>query len=131
MTVDGLSDVLGYGDDPDVEPGETAVRAFTDRAGQPAETSQDDEKVLQTFEKARTARACWAGDRRCRPSRPRSHRSRRHRRAVTYVRTFLSEDRLSGRPPRRRAMRRLPGNRLRSWTNAREQRAGPTRCWRC
>src|ERR1039457_2521494 len=72
MTVDGLSDVLGYGDDPDVEPGETAVRAFTDRAGQPAETLQDDEKVLQTFEKARTARACWAGDRRCRPPRTRS-----------------------------------------------------------
>lgn len=25
-------DVLGYGDDPDVEPGETAIRAFVDRA---------------------------------------------------------------------------------------------------
>ena len=31
-------DVLGYGDDPDVEPGETAIRAFVDRAGRPAET---------------------------------------------------------------------------------------------
>jgi hypothetical protein len=45
-------DVLGYGDDPDVEPGETAVRAFVDRAGQPAESWEDDEKVLQVFEKA-------------------------------------------------------------------------------
>ena len=26
-------DVLGYGDDPDVEPGQTAIRAFVDRAG--------------------------------------------------------------------------------------------------
>jgi hypothetical protein len=31
-------DVLGYGDDPDVEPGETVIRAFVDRAGQPAKT---------------------------------------------------------------------------------------------
>ncbi len=45
-------DVLGYGDDPDVEPWETAVRAFVDRAGQPAESWEDDEKVLQAFEKA-------------------------------------------------------------------------------
>lgn len=45
-------DVLGYGDDPDVEPGETAVRAFVDRAGHPAESWEDDEKVLQAFEKA-------------------------------------------------------------------------------
>ncbi len=45
-------DVLGYGDDPDVEPGETAVRAFVDRAGLPAESWEDDEKVLQAFEKA-------------------------------------------------------------------------------
>jgi hypothetical protein len=45
-------DVLGYGDDPDVEPGETAVRAFVDRAGQPAESWEDDEKVLRAFEKA-------------------------------------------------------------------------------
>jgi hypothetical protein len=45
-------DVLGYGDDPDVEPGETAVRAFVDWAGCPAESFQDDEKVLQAFEKA-------------------------------------------------------------------------------
>jgi hypothetical protein len=30
-------DVLGYGDDPDVEPGETAVRAFIDQSGKPEE----------------------------------------------------------------------------------------------
>ncbi|HEX4256694.1 MAG TPA: hypothetical protein VH089_16495 [Streptosporangiaceae bacterium] len=47
--------VLGYGDDPDVEPGETAIRAFIDRAGQPAESVQDDEKVLQAFEEANRA----------------------------------------------------------------------------
>ena len=45
-------DVLEYGDDPDVEPGETAIRAFVDRKGQPAESWEDDEAVLQTFEKA-------------------------------------------------------------------------------
>jgi hypothetical protein len=45
-------DVLGYGDDPDVEPGEIAVRAFIDRAGQPAESFEDDEKVLHAFEAA-------------------------------------------------------------------------------
>jgi hypothetical protein len=42
-------DVLGYGDDPDVEPGETAIRAFVDRAGRPAETFQDDEEVIRSF----------------------------------------------------------------------------------
>ena len=30
-------DVLGYGDDPGVEPGDTAVRVFIDRAGRPEE----------------------------------------------------------------------------------------------
>jgi hypothetical protein len=45
-------DVLGYGDDPDVEPGETAIRAFVDRAGHPARSIQDDEHVLQAFEQA-------------------------------------------------------------------------------
>jgi hypothetical protein len=30
--------VLLYGDDPDAEPGETAIRAFVDRAGRPAGT---------------------------------------------------------------------------------------------
>jgi hypothetical protein len=42
-------DVLGYGDDPDVEPGETAIRAFVDRAGHPAATFEDDEDVIQGF----------------------------------------------------------------------------------
>lgn len=42
-------DVLGYGDDPDVEPGETAIRAFVDRAGHPAATFEDDEAVIQGF----------------------------------------------------------------------------------
>jgi hypothetical protein len=42
--------VLEYGDDPDIEPGETAVRAFVDRAGHPAGSFQDDEEVLQAFE---------------------------------------------------------------------------------
>jgi hypothetical protein len=45
-------DVLGYGDDPDVEPGETAIRAFVDRAGHPAGTWDDDEMVMQAFEQA-------------------------------------------------------------------------------
>jgi hypothetical protein len=48
-------DVLTYGDDPDVEPGEAAVRAFVDRAGQPAGSWQDDEKVLQAFEEPNRA----------------------------------------------------------------------------
>jgi hypothetical protein len=42
-------DVLGYGDDPDVEPGETAIRAFVHRAGYPATTFEDDEDVIQGF----------------------------------------------------------------------------------
>jgi hypothetical protein len=45
-------DVLEYGDDPGVEPGETAIRAFVDRGGQPAGTFQDDEEVMRTFEEA-------------------------------------------------------------------------------
>jgi hypothetical protein len=45
-------DVLGYGDDPDVEPGETAVRVFVGRAGHPAGTWEDDETVLHAFENA-------------------------------------------------------------------------------
>jgi hypothetical protein len=45
-------DVLGYGDDPDVELGETAIRAFVDRAGHPAGTWDDDETVMQAFENA-------------------------------------------------------------------------------
>ena len=45
-------DVLGYGDDPDVEPGEIAIRAFVDRAGHLAEGWEDDEIVLRAFEQA-------------------------------------------------------------------------------
>ena len=52
-------DVLGYGDDPDVEPGETAIRAFVDRGGQPAETFEDDEEVMQAFEEAHRQAITW------------------------------------------------------------------------
>ena len=52
-------DVLGYGDDPDVEPGETAIRAFVDRAGHPAETFEDDEEVIQAFEEANRQAITW------------------------------------------------------------------------
>jgi hypothetical protein len=45
-------DVLGYGDEPDVEPGETAIRAFIDRAGCPARTVEDDEAVIRAFGEA-------------------------------------------------------------------------------
>lgn len=51
--------VLGYGDDPDVEPGETAIRAFVDRAGHPAGTFEDDEKVIRSFEKANGRAITW------------------------------------------------------------------------
>jgi hypothetical protein len=52
-------DVLGYGDDPDVEPGETAIRAFIDRAGHPADTWEDDETVMRAFEKANSQAITW------------------------------------------------------------------------
>ena len=52
-------DVLGHGDDPDVEPGETAIRAFIDRAGRPAETFQDDETVMRAFEDANSETITW------------------------------------------------------------------------
>jgi hypothetical protein len=45
-------DILQYGDDPDVEPGETAIRAFVCRDGRAAETFEDDEEVIQAFEEA-------------------------------------------------------------------------------
>jgi hypothetical protein len=44
-------DVLGYGDDPAVEPGETAVRVFIDRAGRPEE-NWDSRETLDDFAKA-------------------------------------------------------------------------------
>ena len=52
-------DVLGYGGDPDVEPGETAIRAFVDRSGHPAETWEDDETVMQAFEQAHRQAITW------------------------------------------------------------------------
>ena len=52
-------DVLGYGDDPDVEPGEPAIRAFVDRAGHPAGTWEDDETVMQAFEKVNSRAITW------------------------------------------------------------------------
>jgi hypothetical protein len=52
-------DVLGYGDDPDVEPGETAIRAFVDRAGRPAATFEDDEEVIRAFEDANARAITW------------------------------------------------------------------------
>jgi hypothetical protein len=52
-------DVLDYGDDPDVEPGETAIRAFVDRGGRPAETFQDDEEVMRAFEEAHRQAITW------------------------------------------------------------------------
>jgi len=44
-------DVLGYGDDPAVEPGETAVRVFIDRAGRPEE-NWDSRETLDDWAKA-------------------------------------------------------------------------------
>ena len=44
-------DVLGYGDDPAVEPGETAVRVFIDRAGRPEE-NWDSRETLDDWTKA-------------------------------------------------------------------------------
>jgi hypothetical protein len=44
-------DVLAYGDDPAVEPGDTAVRVFIDRAGRPVE-SWDSRETLDEWAKA-------------------------------------------------------------------------------
>jgi hypothetical protein len=46
--------VLGYGDDPAVEPGQAAIRVFVDRAGRP-EGKDADEEALDVFEKANRA----------------------------------------------------------------------------
>ena len=46
--------VLEYGDDPEVEPGETAIRVFISRAGQP-EGKEADEEIVKAFEKANHA----------------------------------------------------------------------------
>ncbi|HEY7264234.1 MAG TPA: hypothetical protein VH589_22475 [Trebonia sp.] len=44
-------DVLGYGDDPAVEPGDTAIRVFIDRAGKPEE-DWDSHETLHEWAKA-------------------------------------------------------------------------------
>ena len=46
--------VLEYGDDPEVEPGETAVRAFIARAGRP-EGKEADEETVEAFKEANGA----------------------------------------------------------------------------
>jgi hypothetical protein len=47
-------DVLRYGDDPSVEPGETAVRVVLDRAGRP-EGKEGDEETVRSFEEGNRA----------------------------------------------------------------------------
>jgi hypothetical protein len=44
-------DVLGYGDDPAVEPGDIAVRVFIDRAGRPEE-NWDSQQTLHAWTEA-------------------------------------------------------------------------------
>jgi hypothetical protein len=46
-------DVLGYGDDPGVEPGDTAIRVFIDRAGRPEE-DWDSREALHEWAEANT-----------------------------------------------------------------------------
>src|SRR5271169_4350932 len=46
--------VLEYGDDPEVEPGQTAVRVFIARAGRP-EGKEADKETVQAFEEANRA----------------------------------------------------------------------------
>ena len=46
--------VLGYGDDPEVEPGETAIRIFISRAGRP-EGKEADEETVEAFKEANGA----------------------------------------------------------------------------
>jgi hypothetical protein len=41
-------EVLQYGDDPVIEPGETAIRVFVDRAGRP-EGKEADEEAIEAF----------------------------------------------------------------------------------
>ena len=43
--------VLTYGDDPAVEPGETAIRVFISRAGRP-EGEEADKEIVEAFEEA-------------------------------------------------------------------------------
>jgi len=46
-------DVLGYGDDPAVEPGDTAMRVFIDRGGRPGE-DWDSRETLHEWAEANT-----------------------------------------------------------------------------
>ena len=46
--------VLTYGDDPEVEPGQTAIRVFISRAGRP-EGQEANEEIMQAFEEANHA----------------------------------------------------------------------------
>jgi hypothetical protein len=46
--------VLEYGDDPGVEPGQTAIRVFIARAGRP-EGKEGDEETIKAFEEANRA----------------------------------------------------------------------------
>ena len=46
--------VLEYGDDPEVEPGETAIRVFISRAGRP-EGKEADEEIVEAFKEANHA----------------------------------------------------------------------------
>jgi hypothetical protein len=46
--------VLAYGDDPEVEPGETAIRVFISRAGRP-EGQEADEQTVEAFKEANGA----------------------------------------------------------------------------
>jgi hypothetical protein len=41
--------VLTYGDDPAVEPGETAIRVFISRAGRP-EGEEADKEIIKAFD---------------------------------------------------------------------------------
>lgn len=43
--------VLEYGDDPEVEPGETAIRVFIDRAGRP-EGKEGDAEIVKAFKES-------------------------------------------------------------------------------
>src|SRR5579875_103444 len=47
-------EVLQYGDDPGVEPGDVAVRAFLPRGDRPA-GQQEDEQVIEAFQDANRA----------------------------------------------------------------------------
>src|SRR5471030_2373178 len=46
--------VLAYGDEPTVEPGETAIRVFIPRSGRP-EGKEADEDIVKAFEEANRA----------------------------------------------------------------------------